>query len=396
MTFDGRGRHRPARASTSPGPKAPGKQVAEGRGRSALPAVHQQVRPPVLVQELPAAPAGRQRAPVAGHDRHGHQAPSAGGGQVGHQPALGAEGDAVAGVLHVAAAHQPAVLGHAARPHQHARVGGVGALGHRPRLAPQQRPVDAHHGQAAARPSRAAGACRISVTCASRGWDSSSSAVSRAHVMWYGTWMPGAAQLQHRRDVRPHRVADHAEGVRRGAHAPKHPRVGGGVLLGHDLDALEALGHARRGHLRLLVEEVALGDQDEPVALRQHVERLGHPVEQLDRVGQQLLAQGDDHLHVRAVDAVLGDREGGLDHRQREALDPVAEQGQVAPLGLEQCGGDAVGVHPRRQQLAVALLGQVVVPLAVPEGVVPVDAHHVDRHGFQCNDVRGRPTRAGR
>ena len=164
---NGRGRHRPARASTSSGPEGARQQVAEGRrAQRPRPPSTSRSGPAVLVEQLPAAPAGRQRTPVAGHDRHGHQASAAGGGEVGHQPALGAEGDAVAGVLDVAAAHQPAVPGHAARrpPARPSRARRSARSSRRAsrRRAGQSTLTPRSPGAAAARPSRAAGTCRIS------------------------------------------------------------------------------------------------------------------------------------------------------------------------------------------------------------------------------------------
>ena len=74
-----------------------------------------------------------------------------------------------------------------------------------------------------------------------------------------------AAELQHRQHVALHRVAHHAELLGLDVHRGHHPAVGGRVLLGHDLDALDPVGQARRQDLHLLVVEVALGDDDQPV-----------------------------------------------------------------------------------------------------------------------------------
>ena len=70
-----------------------------------------------------------------------------------------------------------------------------------------------------------------------------------------------AAHLDDGEHVGSDAVADHAERLGVDAVPAQDRAVGARVLLGDDLDAVEAVGDARRGHLRLLVPQVALGDQ---------------------------------------------------------------------------------------------------------------------------------------
>src|SRR5699024_3064962 len=86
-------------------------------------------------QQLSAAAAGHHHgalvaaeALVAAHADEAAQAPAAAGDQFADQPALGAQRDAVAGVLDVAPAHQATVVGEGGGTHPEARVRGVGAL----------------------------------------------------------------------------------------------------------------------------------------------------------------------------------------------------------------------------------------------------------------------------
>ena len=77
----------------------------------------------------------------------------------------------------------------------------------------------------------------------------------------------------------------------------QHGGVGGRVLLGDDLDPLEAVGQPRAGDLLLLVDEVALGDQHQPVGPAEGLiwDRVGDAVEQFDGVGEHgPLAQVDE------------------------------------------------------------------------------------------------------
>jgi hypothetical protein len=137
------------------------------------------------------------------------------------------------------------------------------------------------------------------------------------------------------------------------------------------------------------VEQVALGDQHQAAVPAEHVERLGHAVEQLDRVRQELLAEGEDALDPLPVDLVGAQGERRLDHGEGEALHPVAEQGEVAALRVEERRRDGLGVDPGVEDLHEALLRDVEVPFRMPEGVVPVHPDHVDGHG---TSVIGAPT----
>ena len=83
----------------------------------------------VLAQELAAAPARREGPAVGVHAGEGDQAPSPGAGELGDEAALGAQGDAVAGVLHVASRDESAVVDQGGGPDLEAGVGGVG-VGH--------------------------------------------------------------------------------------------------------------------------------------------------------------------------------------------------------------------------------------------------------------------------
>ena len=102
------------------------------------------------------------------------------------------------------------------------------------------------------------------------------------------------AGLQRRQDVGAEGIAGHRRLGRAGAVAGEDPRVGGGVLLADDLDRREQVAQARGGQLLLLVQQVALGDQHQAVALGQLGQRLLHARQGLDRMAQHLAAGGQD------------------------------------------------------------------------------------------------------
>ena len=60
------------------------------------------------------------------HAGEGDQAPSSGAGELGDEATLGAQGDAVAGVLHVASRDESAVVDQGGGADLEAGVGGVG------------------------------------------------------------------------------------------------------------------------------------------------------------------------------------------------------------------------------------------------------------------------------
>src|SRR5215217_8628256 len=83
-----------------------------------------------------------------------------------------------------------------------------------------------------------------------------------------------AAQGEHGQDVTAHGVADHAEALRRHAELAQDPGVRLGILLQHHLDRLEVVGDPRHLHLARLVDEIALGDQHQPMVADRKSTRL--------------------------------------------------------------------------------------------------------------------------
>ena len=100
--------------------------------------------------------------------------------------------------------------------------------------------------------------------------------------------------------------------------------VSGLVLLSHDLHCVEVVGQPGGGDFGLLVPQVALGDKHQPITVLQLLDGVGHPVEQLHRVGVHLLGPAHDGVNLLGGDLALGGLDGRLDHRQHEPLDAVA------------------------------------------------------------------------
>jgi len=96
----------------------------------------------VLDEELATAPARHERPAVAGDDGEGKEPLRPGGDDVRDEPALGAQRQAVGGVLDVATDEDPAVGDEAGRADAQSRVGRVGVARGPRRLGAQVWPVD--------------------------------------------------------------------------------------------------------------------------------------------------------------------------------------------------------------------------------------------------------------
>jgi hypothetical protein len=104
--------------------------------------VEQHVAAPVLVEELAAAPARHERIAVAIDARHRHQHAATGGVQGGHEAALGAQGEAVRGVLDVAGGEDATVVHQAGDADREVGVRDVSASARVDGLGSERGPVD--------------------------------------------------------------------------------------------------------------------------------------------------------------------------------------------------------------------------------------------------------------
>ena len=190
-------------------------------------------------------------------------------------------------------------------------------------------------------------------------------------------------ERQDRQDVAAHAVADHAEPRRLDAEPRQDRGIGLGILLQHDLHVLEVVSQPARGDLVRLMDEVTFGDQDQPPVPADLGQDLRYVFEQAHRI-LELRSDHLDHLgHDPRRNPAATDGDRGLDHRQAERLDAVTEGGQVLALRRRQ---RSLGVHTlgcvRRDQFDEPLLVGAEPILAVPQGVIRIEADHVERaHG---------------
>ena len=122
-------------------------------------------------------------------------------------------------------------------------------------------------------------------------------------------------QRDHGHHVGAQRVAHHHE-VRGVDPAPsKHGAIGLGILLAEDLDAQEEISESRASQFALLVEEVALGDEEHVIPAVQSLQGLFDAIEKLGRLHQHALAPAKDDVEIGGREACLGQLDRRLQHR---------------------------------------------------------------------------------
>lgn len=110
--------------------------------------------------------------------------------------------------------------------------------------------------------------------------------------------------------------------------------VGLCVFVGDDMDVVEEGREVGAVDLTLLVEEFALGEEEELVTA----------VSELLEGGADIIGEGDGHLHEvvaevedlldgRAIDGAVCGGDGVLDEGEGEGFDAIAGEGYAAGLG---------------------------------------------------------------
>ena len=168
--------------------------------------------------------------------------------------------------------------------------------------------------------------------------------------------------------------------------------IGQWRFFADDLDGVEIIAEAGLRQLAFLIEKVALGDEQDAVFASQRLERLMHMRQGFDRVLQHLAAEAEDFGNDARGGLTVGHVKCCLDHRQREAFDAIAIEGQVAALGFEQAGGNDLVFAMFRQQCQEALLGHAEEGFVLPQRVIGIKTDGGDG-GFRHLK---RPSRRGR
>ena len=183
-----------------------------------------------------------------------------------------------------------------------------------------------------------------------------------------------AARLDRRFHVGAQGIADHHRLGRAVAVAGEDIFVDRAGLGADDLDSVEEVAEPGLRQFALLVEQVALGDEQHAVAFGDLLDRLASMGEEFDRVLQHLLPGRDQFRDDAGGYLLVGHLDGGFDHRQGEALDPESVMAEVAPFRSQQPVVQVVAVGIVFQQSRESLLRQAEEAFVLPERIVRIEA----------------------
>jgi len=184
--------------------------------------------------------------------------------------------------------------------------------------------------------------------------------------------------LQGWQDVGLHRISGHDRAFGPWPIAAEDFAVGVGGLLADDLHAAEKIAKARGRQLLLLMQQVALGDQHQPVFVGKLRKRRLHTRQGLDRMDQHLAPGGEDFSNNTGRYSPVRQLHGAVDHTKCKALRTVAVEPQIAAFHVSQPGHDLDLITKLSQQFDEPSLGQSEDGLIVPKRVIGIDADRGD------------------
>ena len=150
------------------------------------------------------------------------------------------------------------------------------------------------------------------------------------------------------------------------------------ALVAGDLYIIEIGGETGTLELLFLVEELALGEDNEAVAplgmeLAEGLLYLGEGrTGELEEVVALLL----DGADLRGGHLVVADTHGRLEHGEGEGLGTEAEHGHVLAFGGKELAGGRLAVHPGFELGIELLHDSVEMALTVPQGVVGIESEN--------------------
>ena len=188
----------------------------------------------------------------------------------------------------------------------------------------------------------------------------------------------GGAEFEDGQDVGFERVTHHEELVGRDGVAAEDRGVSRGIFFGDDFDVGEMWGEAGFAEFAFLVEQVALGDEDQAVGFREERNGGGGVGEKFDGVVEHFAAELEEHANFFGGDFSGAELDGGFDGGKGEALHAVAVEFEITRFGGEQRAVDGGGVVIAGKERAVALVDAFEDDFVVPKGVVGIEADHAD------------------
>ena len=185
-----------------------------------------------------------------------------------------------------------------------------------------------------------------------------------------------------------HRIADHHGTVGAVSVAHEGADIGLGCFVGDDFDGVEQLSQTRLCKFAFLVEKIALGDQHDLMAVRERLYGFARMRQQMDRVGEHVLARGDDLGNHGGRNALVCDLDRCFDHREHEAFDAEAILAKIAALSLQELGAQMIRVGVVGEKFRESLLGQAEEFFVLPQRIVGIEA---DCGEFLCHSRQTDP-----
>ena len=126
------------------------------------------------------------------------------------------------------------------------------------------------------------------------------------------------------------------------------------------------------------MQQITLGDEHQPRARSELVERLLDPVEQFDRMREQGLPRRQYLANRGQRQRVAAKLHRRFDHRKGETLRAIAVMRQVAQLGRGHHLTRDAGIGERREHRHQCLLRRGEEAHIVPKRIVGIEADQVD------------------
>ena len=154
----------------------------------------------------------------------------------------------------------------------------------------------------------------------------------------------------------------------------KYLSVNLGSLVADNFDPVEKLAKAGLGKLALLVEEIALGNQNQLEPFTEAFEGLADIGQGQDGMGQHFPASAEDFLNNKGGNLAVGNIYCCFDHRKYKAFCAETIELEIAFFGLQQAGAQVVGCGIIGKKCGKAGFGELKKVFALPEGIVGIQA----------------------
>ena len=181
--------------------------------------------------------------------------------------------------------------------------------------------------------------------------------------------------LKRRDHVRFQRISHHQRLSRAGTMPRKQPGIGLRGLVRNDLDGVEQIAQTGLRQLAFLIQQIALGDQQDPELRREGSDRVGGMGQQISGGRQHRPPKRQNLGNGAGWNTCPRNFYGGFNHRKHEALYPKTVLRQVSPFSRQQSLREMIGGCMVGQQCHKALFGQVKELLVVPKRIVGVKAN---------------------